>query len=75
MVAATHFPALKTYALTREGVRAASVLFDPGTKKPLFRLAYDQVGASQALDVAREHGSPNRYCAVRNSICCWTVRI
>ena len=46
------------HALTREGVRAASVLFDPGTKKPLFRLAYDQVGASQALDVAREHGLP-----------------
>lgn len=58
VVAATHFPALKTYALTREGVRAASVLFDPSTKKPLFRLAYDQVGASRALDVAREHGLP-----------------
>ena len=56
--AATHFPALKTYALTREGVRAASVLFDPKTSKPLFRLAYDQVGASRALDVAREHGLP-----------------
>lgn len=55
-VAATHFPALKTYALTRDGVRAASVLFDPGTKRPLYRLAYDQVGASLALDVAREHG-------------------
>ncbi len=58
VVAATHFPALKTYALTREGVRAASVLFDPQTRKPLFRLAYDQVGASRALDVAREHGMP-----------------
>ncbi|MEG1609948.1 MAG: endonuclease MutS2, partial [Bilophila sp.] len=58
VVAATHFPALKSYALTREGVRAASVLFDPSTKRPLFRLAYDQVGASQALDVAREHGLP-----------------
>lgn len=57
-VAATHFPALKAYALGNEGVRAASVLFDPGTKKPLFRLAYDQVGASQALDVARAHGLP-----------------
>ena len=55
---ATHFPALKSYALTREHVRAASMLFDPGTKKPLFRIAYDQVGASQALDVAREHGLP-----------------
>ncbi len=58
VVAATHFPALKTYALTREKARAASVLFDPSTKRPLFRLAYDQVGASQALDVAREHGLP-----------------
>ena len=56
--AATHFPALKAYALATERVRAASVLFDPGTKRPLFRLAYDQVGASIALDVAREHGLP-----------------
>ncbi len=58
-LAATHFPALKSYALTREGARAASVLFDPQSKKPLFQLAYDQVGASQALDVAREHGLPD----------------
>ncbi|OIO05728.1 MAG: endonuclease MutS2 [Desulfovibrionaceae bacterium CG1_02_65_16] len=56
--AATHFPALKAYALATERVRAASVLFDPKTKRPLFRLAYDQVGASIALDVAREHGLP-----------------
>lgn len=58
VIAATHFPALKAYALTREKARAASVLFDPSTKRPLFKLAYDQVGASQALDVAREHGLP-----------------
>ena len=58
VLAATHFPALKSYALTREGARAASMLFDPATKKPLFKLAYDQVGASQALDVARERGLP-----------------
>lgn len=56
---ATHFPALKAYAMATKGVRAASVLFDPSTKKPLFRLAYDQVGASIALDVAREHGLPS----------------
>jgi len=55
---ATHFPALKAYAMANDSVRAASVLFDPGTKKPLFKLAYDQVGASIALDVAREHGMP-----------------
>lgn len=58
VVAATHFPALKTYALGRAHVRAASVLFDPITKRPLYKLAYDQVGASRALDVAREHGLP-----------------
>lgn len=58
VLSATHFPALKSYALTREGVRAASMLFDPATRTPLFALAYDQVGASQALDVAREHGLP-----------------
>lgn len=60
VVAATHFPGLKAYALSTQGVRAASVLFDPKTKKPLFRLVYDQVGASQALDVAREHGLPEK---------------
>ncbi len=55
---ATHFPALKTYALTKPHVRAASVLFNEKNKKPLFLLGYDQVGASLALDVAREHGLP-----------------
>ncbi|CAK7014210.1 MAG: Endonuclease MutS2 [Desulfovibrio sp.] len=60
VVAATHFPALKAYALSRASVRAASVLFDPRSKRPLYRLAYDQVGASQALDVAREHGLPDQ---------------
>ncbi len=55
-VSATHFPALKTYALTTDKVRAASVLFDENSKKPLFKLAYDQIGASQALNVAKEHG-------------------
>ncbi|MEW5772093.1 MAG: Smr/MutS family protein [Thermodesulfobacteriota bacterium] len=64
VAAATHFPALKAYALSREGVRAASVLFDPASKRPLYRLAYDQVGASQALDVAREHGLPEEVLSV-----------
>lgn len=58
VAAATHFPALKAYALARDDIRAASVLFDPKTKKPLYRLVFDQVGLSLALDVAREHGLP-----------------
>ncbi|MBG0776456.1 MAG: Smr/MutS family protein [Desulfovibrionaceae bacterium] len=58
LAAATHFPALKVFAMTDARVRAASVLFDPDSKRPLFRIGYDQVGASQALAVAREHGLP-----------------
>jgi DNA mismatch repair protein MutS2 len=56
IAAATHFPALKAYGLTKPGVRSASMLFDPKSKKPLYVLAYDQVGASVALDVARDCG-------------------
>lgn len=59
VAAATHFPALKIYAVGKENVRAASVLFDPDTKKALYSLGYDQVGASRALDVARENGLPD----------------
>lgn len=58
VLTATHFPALKGYALATPGTRAASMLFDAETHKPRYILAYDQVGSSQALDVAREHGLP-----------------
>ncbi|TVM15844.1 endonuclease MutS2 [Oceanidesulfovibrio indonesiensis] len=68
VAAATHFPALKVFALTDERVRAASVLFDPATKKPLYKLAFDQVGQSQALDAAREHGLPDSVLARAESI-------
>ena len=63
VAAATHFPALKVYGLSTQGVRSASVLFDPKTRKPLYKLAYDQVGVSLALDVAREHGLPEAVLA------------
>ena len=39
------------------------MLFNPDTHRPLYSLAYDQVGASQALDVAREHGLPESIIA------------
>ena len=58
ILAATHFPTLKIWALSTEHVRAASMLFDGESKKPLYTLAYDQVGASQTLQVAKEHGLP-----------------
>lgn len=56
--AVTHFPSLKVFALNHKQLRAAMVLFDPITKKPLYKIAYDQVGTSQALDVAKEFGMP-----------------
>lgn len=58
VLSATHFPALKSYALTQKGVRAASMLFNPKTETPLYKLAYDQVGASQALVAAAACGLP-----------------
>lgn len=58
VLAATHFPAFKAYALSRSDVRAASVLFDEQSKRPLYTLVYDQVGSSLALDVARANGMP-----------------
>lgn len=56
VMAATHFPTLKIWAMATEHVRAASMLFDPKNKRPLYCLAYDQVGQSQTLTVARDHG-------------------
>jgi DNA mismatch repair protein MutS2 len=58
IVAATHFPALKIHALNHASVRSAAVLFDPSSRKPLFRLAYDQAGTSRTLAVARAYGLP-----------------
>ncbi len=55
---ATHFPSLKAFALSDKRVRSAAVLFDPITKKPLYKLGYDQVGSSLALDIAEEYGLP-----------------
>ncbi len=63
VLAATHFPALKSYALTKAGVRAASMLFTPDTGRPMFKIAYDQVGSSQALHVAQAHGMPEEILA------------
>ena len=56
VLSATHFPSLKIWALSTEKVRAASMLFDPKNLRPLYQLAYDQVGQSQTLTVARDHG-------------------
>ena len=49
-VTATHFPALKTYALTKDGVRAASVLYTT------FRLCTSRLRSSCRM--TRASGSP-----------------
>ncbi|MDK2921619.1 MAG: mismatch repair protein MutS2 [Desulfonauticus sp.] len=56
LLCATHFPGVKLYAVSSPELRVASVLFDPQTKKPLYQLTYDQVGASYALEVAKNIG-------------------
>ncbi|MDQ7031233.1 MAG: endonuclease MutS2 [Desulfonauticus sp.] len=58
VVCATHFPGLKVYGLTSNDLRVCSVLFDPETKRPLYKLLYDQVGASFAFQVAKAKGLP-----------------
>lgn len=52
----THIPLIKGFAAREPGFTNASVVFDDGTRRPTYRLAYGVVGASNALAMARELG-------------------
>ena len=58
VLSATHFPSLKSYCADQTGCKSCYHAFDSKTNKPLFKIAYDQVGSSQALAIAKEHGLP-----------------
>jgi DNA mismatch repair protein MutS2 len=58
VVATTHYDALKTYAVTTEGVTAAGFGFDPTTFAPTYRLNYGAPGSSLALEIATRLGLP-----------------
>jgi DNA mismatch repair protein MutS2 len=59
VVATTHYDALKSYAVTTEGVTPAGFGFDPATFAPTYRLNYGAPGSSLALEIATRLGLPD----------------
>jgi DNA mismatch repair protein MutS2 len=59
VVATTHYDALKSYAVTTEGVTPAGFGFDPATFAPTYRLTYGAPGSSLALEIATRLGLPD----------------
>jgi dsDNA-specific endonuclease/ATPase MutS2 len=55
-VASTHYPEIKTFALSTPGFRNGAMAFDRQNLKPLFRLIIGQAGESQALWIAAKLG-------------------
>lgn len=53
VVATTHYGKVKTFALEADGVSNASMLFDDGDGRPLYRLMQGTAGRSRGIDTAR----------------------
>ncbi|MCS7223072.1 MAG: endonuclease MutS2 [Armatimonadetes bacterium] len=60
VVCTTHLTELKTFAHLQPRFANASVLFDPQTLRPTYRLVYGTPGKSYALEVARLLGLPEK---------------
>lgn len=56
VVLTTHYSKLKDYALTRDYVRLASVVFDEDYSRPTYKIIFDSMAASNAFDIARYLG-------------------
>ncbi len=54
----THHMPIKVYSLNSDYYRPASVVFDPETLQPRYRISYDAVGESMAFEVASGLGIP-----------------
>jgi DNA mismatch repair protein MutS2 len=63
VVATTHYDALKSYAVTTDGVTPAGFGFDPITFAPTYRLNYGAPGSSLALEIATRLGLPDSIIA------------
>ncbi len=58
VVANTHLTPLKLMVEREKDMVNATVLFDPLTRKPTYRLRIGEIGSSYALDIARRVGIP-----------------
>jgi DNA mismatch repair protein MutS2 len=58
VIATTHDEALKSYAVTTDGVITAGFGFDPATYAPTYRLLYGAPGRSLAFEIAERLGMP-----------------
>jgi DNA mismatch repair protein MutS2 len=58
VLASTHHGLLKAYALTHEGIGAASFEFDPSTYAPTYRIVEGAAGRSLAFEMAERLGLP-----------------
>ncbi|HJS72829.1 MAG TPA: endonuclease MutS2 [Vicinamibacteria bacterium] len=58
VLASTHHGLLKAYALTHEGIGAASFEFDPATYAPTYRITEGAAGRSLAFEMAARLGLP-----------------
>jgi DNA mismatch repair protein MutS2 len=63
VVATTHYDLLKEWATQTRGAANASVLFDPETMRPTYRLRMGAAGSSNALGIARLLGMPEEVMA------------
>ena len=55
----THYGGLKTFAMTDERCRIASMSFDKAHRKPTFKIQLDLPGDSSAFEIAEQMGLPS----------------